>query len=202
MSTKGRPIPGQDADGFISFQDLRGAATRMPVEQFCAVYSQPSVLLQALLGDEHGSPAVPGAPLADQERSYKRTVSGGGETSTGFRADPASLVRYHERVGFFTKRPGNPFPNMVSVGRAMNNDLTIQLESISKLHGYFLREGNGWFFVDHRSTNGTLVNDMRLEPEEKRALADGDRVRLGPDLILHVMLSPASLFRRACGPKM
>jgi pSer/pThr/pTyr-binding forkhead associated (FHA) protein len=67
------------------------------------------------------------------------------------------------------------FPNMVTVGRALNNDLVILDEAVSKLHAYFTRLGSTTVstatgptrlgLVDAGSTNGTWINDQRLATE-------------------------------------
>ncbi len=107
----------------------------------------------------------------------------------------SSTQRYHGRATFVAKRPGNPFPNMVSIGRATSNDIVIALETISKLHGYFLRENDAWYYTDYQSTNGTVINDKRVEKGEKRLVQDGDRMELGLD-IGAVFLLPRSLYER------
>ncbi len=59
------------------------------------------------------------------------------------------------------------FPNMITVGRALNNDLVILDEGVSKLHAYFMKiAATGRLgLVDSGSTNGTWVNDQRLATE-------------------------------------
>jgi len=123
-----------------------------------------------------------------QEKSYERTAT--------IPPSPSGLVaasRYHDRIAFLAKRAGNPFPNMISVGRALNNDLVVMLSTMSKIHGYFMCEGDAWSFIDHGSKNGTRINDQPLQPREKRALQSGDRIRLG--LELHaVFFAPEKLY--------
>jgi len=78
------------------------------------------------------------------------------------------------------------FPNMVTVGRALNNDLIILDEAISKLHAYFTKLGGATpspgpqrlGLVDAGSTNGTWVNDHRLPTEDTPVeLKAGTRVK-------------------------
>ncbi len=81
---------------------------------------------------------------------------------------------------------------MVSLGRVATNDVVVSLETVSKLHGYFLKEGEGWLYTDYRSTNGTLLNGKVVEKAAKVPLSDGDRIRLGSELEA-TFLAPGSL---------
>jgi pSer/pThr/pTyr-binding forkhead associated (FHA) protein len=84
---------------------------------------------------------------------------------------------------------------MISIGRAASCDVCVEVETLSKVHGYFLREPDRWLYTDYRSTNGTTINGQKVEKTEKRALADGDRLQLG--IGLHALfLMPGSLLER------
>lgn len=79
------------------------------------------------------------------------------------------------------KRPGNPYPDRISVGRAQNCDIVLRLPFVSKLHAHFSPSASGVVSItDNRSANGTLVNGKALDPGAKRELEFGDVVRLGP----------------------
>jgi hypothetical protein len=88
---------------------------------------------------------------------------------------PARMVRPVRKVH-------RTFPHMISVGRALNNDLVIVDESVSKLHAYFQKiPGTARLgIIDSGSTNGTWLNEERLPPEgapiEVKA---GARLRFG-----------------------
>jgi len=49
---------------------------------------------------------------------------------------------------------------------------------ISKPHGKFIREREGWYFVDYGSTGGTQLNNARLEKHVRTSLHDGDLLEL------------------------
>src|SRR5207248_702880 len=91
------------------------------------------------------------------------------------------------------KSQRNPFENLITVGRAPNNDIRFALESVSKLHATLSRSDGNWLIQDHASTNGTWVNGERLEPTVLRRLRDGDSIQVAPELRAR-FFTPAGLF--------
>jgi pSer/pThr/pTyr-binding forkhead associated (FHA) protein len=85
--------------------------------------------------------------------------------------------------------------NMICVGRAANNDIVLANKTVSKLHTYFLMSGqeDSYVIVDANSTNGTLVNNIRLEAYKNQPLADRDYIQFGPSIQM-VYLSPQGFF--------
>ena len=78
------------------------------------------------------------------------------------------------------KRPENPYPERISVGRATNCDVVLRHATISKLHAHFTTASDGCLRVsDLASTNGTSVNDAPLAAHASTALTHGDRIRFG-----------------------
>ncbi len=57
--------------------------------------------------------------------------------------------------------------------------LLIPDASVSRIHARFSEMDGKTVLMDMNSTNGTYVNDIRLEPEEMVALETGDEIRLG-----------------------
>jgi FHA domain len=78
------------------------------------------------------------------------------------------------------KKPQNPYPERISIGRALNCDVVIRDNTVSKLHGHFrpvsALEAD---LVDRGSQNGTKVNGAPLKPEQPRRLAVGDIIIFG-----------------------
>ncbi len=107
--------------------------------------------------------------------------------------ESAAIFRYLNRVSFLDKRPGNPYPHLISIGRSTKNDLVVAVETVSKVHGYFVRDEASWSFTDHSSTNGSRLNDRALHAGKKYLLRDHDVLRLGLQVCLE-FLSPASLW--------
>ena len=75
----------------------------------------------------------------------------------------------------------------------LNNDLVLPLKTISKEHALFGEGPSSWSVTDLRSTNGTYVDDHRLEPGMAVALSDGALLRLGPEVHAKFLL-PVGLF--------
>jgi hypothetical protein len=57
-----------------------------------------------------------------------------------------------------------------------------RFDNVSRRHATLGIDGAGQLWVrDERSTNGTFVNDRRLQPGEQTSLRDGDSIRLAAD---------------------
>lgn len=53
------------------------------------------------------------------------------------------------------------------------------LDLISRSHGKFVKRGRDWYIVDSGSTNGTLVNDVELDPDRPAKFVKGDVIDIG-----------------------
>ncbi|MBI5167853.1 MAG: FHA domain-containing protein [Candidatus Eisenbacteria bacterium] len=69
----------------------------------------------------------------------------------------------------------------LTIGSALQNDVLLVGEGISRNHCVLEREGREVVLVDTNSEKGTFVNDERIR---RRALADEDRIRIGDELEL------------------
>ncbi len=65
------------------------------------------------------------------------------------------------------------------VGRSASNEIHIPAEKISRHHARLLIAGDNLELIDLGSTNGSFVNDDRLEKNQPVALNPGDEVRFG-----------------------
>jgi hypothetical protein len=73
-----------------------------------------------------------------------------------------------------------PGGRRLNVGRASDNELTLNDASVSKIHAALLMTGEGTLLVaDTGSTNGTFINGRRIAYGESRPLEDGDVVGFG-----------------------
>jgi pSer/pThr/pTyr-binding forkhead associated (FHA) protein len=66
--------------------------------------------------------------------------------------------------------------DIMSIGRARDNDIVIENLAISRNHARIRRDGDRFFLSDLNSANGTYLNDERITKAE---LADGDTVSIG-----------------------
>jgi pSer/pThr/pTyr-binding forkhead associated (FHA) protein len=64
-----------------------------------------------------------------------------------------------------------------TIGRAVENDVVILSKRISREHARIRREGRKLILEDLGSTNGTFLNDERVQVQV--TLRDGDRITLG-----------------------
>ena len=64
----------------------------------------------------------------------------------------------------------------VLVGRASTCDIQLDMDNVSRNHAIVTRTALGWVLKDLGSTNGTYVNEARID---ERALKDGDQIRIG-----------------------
>lgn len=68
-----------------------------------------------------------------------------------------------------------------SVGRAPDNAVVLDTDSVSRHHCTVRPQGLGFSIVDDGSTNGTFVNERRVG--EERRLRPGDMVRIGSTVL-------------------
>ncbi len=73
-----------------------------------------------------------------------------------------------------------PGGKRLNVGRASDNELTLNDASVSKIHAALLMTAEGTLLVaDTGSTNGTYLNGRRIAYGESRLIEDGDVVGFG-----------------------
>jgi transcriptional regulator with GAF, ATPase, and Fis domain len=78
---------------------------------------------------------------------------------------------------------------VVSIGRAVNNDIRLSSSLVSRHHCRIEFGGEGTFVVDLGSANGTLVNGEKVT---RRLVEPGDKIQVGGVRILLEGESPAS----------
>jgi dipeptidyl aminopeptidase/acylaminoacyl peptidase len=130
-----------------------------------------------------GEPAttiIPAWQPAETPSESKRTVS--------LQAMPSEAIAAGEEVAAKLSFESGPFagrvvalPNqMVTVGRAPDNDVVVGDPATSGRHGRIeVRAGSFWI-SDLGSTNGTLING---EPVIEKQLSDGDLITIGQNTI-------------------
>lgn len=67
--------------------------------------------------------------------------------------------------------------DLLTIGRAEDNDIVIPLPAVSRYHARIIRQDNRLFIEDLNSTNGTFVNGVKIT--ERVEVAPGARISLG-----------------------
>ncbi|HEY9682069.1 MAG TPA: adenylate/guanylate cyclase domain-containing protein [Oculatellaceae cyanobacterium] len=101
------------------------------------------------------------------------------------------------KIGTITVNPDSPEKYLVEVeeneilqiGRKPAPDgkrkLVLPFPEVSGQHAEIRCKPNGWTLVDSGSTNGTMVNGLRLTPGREYALQNGDRIQIAQyDLVV------------------
>jgi pSer/pThr/pTyr-binding forkhead associated (FHA) protein len=70
---------------------------------------------------------------------------------------------------------------MISIGRNPKNDIQIDNLAVSNYHAVVKKVMNTYFIEDLSSTNGTFVNEKRIDKYE---LLDGDEIIIGKHSLL------------------
>jgi len=69
--------------------------------------------------------------------------------------------------------------NVWNIGRYSGNEIQVKKPMVSGHHCQIIKKGNRWFIQDNKSTNGTKVNEERIDPYEKREIFENDTIHLG-----------------------
>lgn len=210
---------GGASAAFVSLREYKGKVGKLARDEFVAKYPHPILLLEKKEGDfvDPGFQTVatkPGpedsdsdvAEIPDARRERDTVMPSGFVVETKPQLDPdfAKKVAENEagiHVCVLQKRDPNKFASMITVGRAANNDVRINLPSVSKFHCYFthIPKDKIWFITDANSSNGTWVDGERLKAERGRAkLSNGTAIRIGPDVVVR-FFEAASFFEYMLG---
>jgi hypothetical protein len=76
-------------------------------------------------------------------------------------------------------RAAKGFENLILVGRASSNDISLGHATVSKLHARLQSSGDNWTVTDAGSSNGTLVNGTPVCPNMPHFLHNQDTIQLG-----------------------
>ena len=74
--------------------------------------------------------------------------------------------------------------DLLTIGRQQGNDLVLDSDRVSRRHARVARDGSHYFVEDLGSFNGTLVNDRKLEPNQRQKLRHKDILQLSDCRIL------------------
>ena len=65
---------------------------------------------------------------------------------------------------------------IMRIGRGTDNNIVLDGDSVSRRHAHFERRNDAWYAVDDGSTNGTYVNERKVDKHE---LVDNDVITMG-----------------------
>ncbi len=66
------------------------------------------------------------------------------------------------------------------IGKLKSNvDLALIHPMVSRLHSRLLKKENGYYLEDMNSTNGTYINNIRIESGERKMISTGDKLTFG-----------------------
>lgn len=118
-----------------------------------------------------GSGAAPGP--AQPGITVSRTAQGlaeGGELRP--------LARLHPADG--NGEPVDLYPGPATIGRRTSNDVVIAGDPfVSGRHAEIVCDDTGCYVTDLNSTNGTVLNGVKLEPGQRVRMEDGDELTIG-----------------------
>ena len=80
-----------------------------------------------------------------------------------------------------------PNQNIVTIGRAPSSDIQLLVEGISRNHIEIQRKTGDFFVVDTGSTNGTFINDQRIEIGVQQTFNSFFPVKLGFNVYLNLL---------------
>ncbi|MES1205043.1 MAG: FHA domain-containing protein [Pseudomonadota bacterium] len=112
------------------------------------------------------------AELVDDKDALDRTMAAKRSEDSG---KQVALLNRVFPVSKAAHTPRGP----VRLGRSGDNDIPIPEYSISKQQCAFDFEPEGVMITDCGSTNGTLVDDARIDSKEQVLIKDGTRISLG-----------------------
>ncbi len=128
---------------------------------------------------DSGEPAtsiIPAWQPADVPSESRRTVSLSAMSPEAIAAGETFAAKLSFESGPFAGRVVALPNEMVTVGRAPDNDLVVSDPATSGRHGRIEVRAGAFWISDLGSTNGTLVNG---EPVIEKQLSDGDLIAIG-----------------------
>jgi hypothetical protein len=183
-----------DPAGFVTLATIRDAITRtgLSMDDFEQKSPAPALRFQDVVAmDPQAPPAMSWKDDLSKTMSDLKAITPA--TPMGLVPQKRAASRYRDRVAFLTKKPKVPFPQMITIGRALNNDVVVALDTVSKLHGYFMKTGDNWFYMDHGSANGSFIKGARISAKEKHALTAGTEIQIGRE-VKAMFLPPRELY--------
>ena len=115
-----------------------------------------------------------GYELSDSKRLYDRVMGPNGRPI---------LARLTLKNGPLIGRSYLFHQDVTTIGRTNGNDLIISGRTVSRRHARLWFDTNRWYIADMQSANGTLVNSLRVQPNQPVPLNDGDVIHFGDEIV-------------------
>jgi len=105
-----------------------------------------------------------------------RVLEGGTPPSSPGDGEPFLFAQHGDNVGRWVPIVGD----RVTIGRSRSNDVVLLDESVTRVHASIIDRDGQLVIRDEGGTNGTFVNDRRVE---EAPLSHGDLVRVGRSIM-------------------
>ncbi len=161
--------------GLEPWSVFHAAHAALPAEEFLRRVRTPHLVVWTPLGQETPVEHFGTVHLAPMPWARRGGV-------------PQAVARVEKR------QDSNAFGQMVTLGRASNNDVVLPHGAVSKFHAYLRRLEGRWLLSDAGSRNGTTVNGVAIAHDRPVAVASGDRIVLGGAVVLD-LVEPEALRR-------
>lgn len=164
----------------MQMEELAFGTSSMDEKDFIKAYPHPVLLFEPYKIE----PTSPDIDTPERsEIKWQKTDKVCFKTLLDFQPLPSTDVNTEEEsLVFLTKTSRNPFSNMITVGRAGNNDIILPIPTISKIHAYFTVLEHIWVLYDRNSRNGTFINGIKATPGLPYSLKDDDIIVFGREI--------------------
>lgn len=141
---------------------------RLGRQEFLAA-SAPALLLRKVL--TVWPPATPvAAPITEMLKEDEVTAPVAVNTSAQI-----SQVEVYPLI----KKPAAAFPEIITIGRTVQNDVVLANHSVSRLHMYVRYSDGQWWITDAGSKNGSWIEGQKLKARCEVKLSPMALVRVG-----------------------
>ena len=146
----------------LAYLQPLGAALTRELEQYVRQYAE-----------EHGYAMV------GRSRVLLEEYPGGHPGGLGIGSEMLEIPPEGRLTGLSGPVAGLEFPlegDCIRLGRAPDNEITIDDHNLSRTHAQLVRQKQGFMLVDLGSTNGTYVNSQKVS---QTVLREGDEIAVG-----------------------
>lgn len=144
------PLPGGRSE-HLTMKSLAAEIGEMDRGQFLADYPYHFLIQESHLESSSGQPGF---------FTLKSPLES---------AQPCDLLS--TSIYILKKKRGELFQDMITVGRAANNDVVLDYSCVSKFHACFTKVDSNWSVTDSGSTNGTYLEKEELEARSPKPLS-------------------------------